>query len=83
LLQAMACNVPVVASANAGNVDWVDDGVTGFLFPIADIDALDEAIERVLDSDHEVSVSARRRVEESADWQRNIYALQPLLQNLN
>ena len=83
LLQAMACRVPVIASANAGNVDWVDDGVTGFLFPIADIDALDEAIERVLDSDHEVTSAARQRVEESADWQRNIHALQPLLQNLD
>jgi len=83
LLQAMACNVPVVASANAGNVDWVDDGVTGFLFPIADIDALDEAINRALDSGHEVIDAARRRVEESADWQRNIHALQPLMQNLD
>jgi len=83
LLQAMACNVPVVASANAGNVDWVDDGVTGFLFPIADIDALDGAINRALDSGHEVIDAERRRVEESADWQRNIHALQPLLQNLD
>jgi len=83
LLQAMACNVPVVASANAGNVDWVDDGVTGFLFPIADIDALDDAINRALDPHQEMTGAARRRVEESADWQRNIHALQPLLQNLD
>jgi len=83
LLQAMACNVPVVASANAGNVDWVDDGITGFLFPIADIDALDDAINRALDQHHDVTVAARRSVEESADWQRNIHALQPLLQNLD
>ena len=83
LLQAMACNVPVVASANAGNVDWVDDGVSGFLFPIADIDGLDDALKRALDSDHEMAHAARRRVEQSADWQRNIHALQPLLQNLD
>jgi len=79
LLQAMACKVPVVASANAGNVDWVDDGLTGFMFPIADIDALDDAIKRALDPHHEVTGAARRRVEESADWQRNIHALQPIL----
>ena len=83
LLQAMACHVPVVASANAGNVDWVDDGVTGFLFPIADIGALDDAINRALDPDHDVTVSARRLVEESADWQRNIHVLPPMLQNLD
>jgi len=81
LLQAMSCNVPVVASANAGNVDWVDDHVTGLLFPIADIDALDTAITQALVSGHETTTAARWSVEDRADWQKNIYALQPILQS--
>ncbi len=80
LLQAMACNVPVAASANAGNVDWIDDGATGFLFPIADIDALDTAIDHALTSEPAVLRAARSRVEECANWERNIHALQPILQ---
>ena len=80
LLQAMACNVPVVASANAGNVDWIDDGATGFLFPIADIDALDAAVDRALSTEPALVRAARSRVEESANWEQNIHALQPILQ---
>lgn len=83
MLQAMACKVPVVASANAGNVDWVDEGVTGFLFPIADINALDAAIERALSSDSILLRAARSQVEKDANWQRNIHALQPILQGGN
>jgi len=79
LLQAMACKVPVAASENVGNVDWVDDGATGFLFPIADIDALDAAIDRALHADPVILQAARSRVEESANWERNIRALLPLL----
>lgn len=79
LLQAMACGVPVAASANAGNVEWIDDGGTGFLFPIADIDAIDAAIEKALSADPSIPKAARSRVEELANWQRNIHSLRPLL----
>ena len=80
LLQAMACNVPVAASANAGNVDWIDDGATGFLFPIADIDALDVALHRALSPDPVILQAARSRVEQHANWQRNFHSLSPILQ---
>ena len=80
LLQAMACNVPVVASANAGNTDWIEDAVTGFLFPIADIEALDAAIEAALGSNPEIPKTARSRVAEQADCKRNIPALRPLVE---
>lgn len=80
LLQAMACNVPVVASANAGNIDWIEDGVTGSLFPITDIEALDAAIEVALGSNPEIPRNARSRVEEYANLERNTQALQPILQ---
>lgn len=79
LLQAMACGVPIAASANAGNVQWIEDGVTGFLFPIADIDAIDAAIEKALKDDPSIPKAARSRVEESANWQRNIHSLRPVL----
>ena len=79
LLQAMACGVPVVASANTGNLDWIEDGVTGFLFPIADIGALSSALSRAFDDGLDVTEQARAQVELRADWQRNIQQLIPLL----
>jgi sugar transferase (PEP-CTERM/EpsH1 system associated) len=40
ILEAMACRLPVLATAVGGNVELVDDGVTGALVAGADLDAL-------------------------------------------
>jgi glycosyltransferase involved in cell wall biosynthesis len=39
-LEAMACGVPVVASKAGGLPEVIDHGVTGFLHPIGDVDAM-------------------------------------------
>lgn len=79
LLQAMACEVPVVASENTGNLDWVEEGATGFLFPIADTHALNAALSRALQRGRSVIRSARIQVEQRANWQSNVQQLIPLL----
>ncbi|MEV4759309.1 glycosyltransferase [Micromonospora sp. NPDC049559] len=48
-LEAMACGVPVVASAVGGLIDTVVDGLTGDLVPPRDPDALGVALRRLLD----------------------------------
>lgn len=47
-LEANACGVPVVASASGGVEDAVADGRSGLLVPPRDIDALADALERIL-----------------------------------
>ncbi|MEI8321051.1 MAG: glycosyltransferase family 4 protein [Alphaproteobacteria bacterium] len=42
LCEAMAVGLPVIASACSGNVDVVQDGVNGLLFPIEDVTVLTE-----------------------------------------
>ena len=79
LLQAMACGVPIVASANAGNIEWIEDSVTGFLFPIADIAALNASLDQALDHGTTVTQAAIDEVAQRADWQRNITRLTPVL----
>jgi glycosyltransferase involved in cell wall biosynthesis len=46
-LEAMACGVPVVASATGGLVNAVEDGVTGIHVPVGDARALANAITRL------------------------------------
>jgi len=79
LLQAMACGVPVVASMNAGNVDWVHNEEAGFTFPIGDIGALSAAIDVAMERGSRVTAKARRSVLERADWHRNIRKVTALL----
>jgi D-inositol-3-phosphate glycosyltransferase len=50
-LEAMACGVPVVASAVGGLADTVVDGVTGDLVPPRDAWALGRALRRLLGDD--------------------------------
>jgi len=80
LLQAMACGVPVVASANPGNADWVTDGVTGFVFPVGDTAALAHAIQHA--HGDSVTDAALAQVRERADWKRNMRLLKEFLTTL-
>jgi glycosyltransferase involved in cell wall biosynthesis len=48
ILEAMAARLPVVSTRVMGASEAVDDGVTGLLTPIGDIDALAGAIEKIV-----------------------------------
>ena len=61
ILEAMAAGVPVVATASEGALEIIDDGVTGLIVPIDDVDALAAAISRLLDDP-----SLRERLAENA-----------------
>lgn len=60
ILEAMACGVPVLATATEGARELVEDGVTGRMVPTGDAEALAAAMGALLDDAHaRASLAAR------------------------
>ena len=60
-LEAMACEVPVVASRVGGLPEVIEDGVNGFLHPLDDLDGMAASVIRLVNDD-----ALRRRVADAA-----------------
>lgn len=66
-LEAMSCGTPVVGTSGSGMVEVVEDGVSGFLHPVGDVDAMAASARELLDDDEKwatFSAAARRRAVE-------------------
>lgn len=75
VLEAMAMQVPVVASNIGGIPEAVEQDSTGILVPVADAEALASALRRVLDDDELASrlgEAARRRVLDEFEAQASL-----------
>lgn len=62
-LEAMACKVPTIATDVGGVPELIDDGVTGLLYPVGDVDAMaDGAVTLLKDRDRlEIMRDAARK----------------------
>jgi type III pantothenate kinase len=72
-LEAMACGVPVIASAVGGMIDSVVDGRTGVHVPPRDPDRLAEAARELLADRrrrHDYGAAGARRARRLFDWRR-------------
>ena len=74
LMEAMASGLPCLVSDIAGNKEWIEEGVNGWLFRDGDVDDLAEKILFAIKKKREfkkIGELARRTAEERADWMRN------------
>jgi len=74
LMEALACGMPCLVSDIAGNREWVEEGVNGWLFRDGDVDELVEKILNAIKirrSFKKIGEAARKTAEEKADWSKN------------
>lgn len=74
-VEAMACGVPVVASNVDGFLETVEDGVTGFLAPCGDVEALAEHLLRLCQDTalrSQMGEAGRERVLRLFDFKKNV-----------
>ena len=58
-LEAMACEVPTIGTAVGGVPELIQDGVTGLLFPVGDVDAMAQAAVALLKDRDRLQAMAR------------------------
>lgn len=77
ILEAMASGLPVLATASGGNVELVEEGFNGSLFPVGDYRALGVLILQQLsdpDQSKALGKNAQRRVSDSFTWEKTVEA---------
>lgn len=80
-VEAMSCELPIVATSAEGLVEVIDDGKTGFLVPIDDVDAMAYHMKILYDNPklrRDMGRAGRNKVMEKYDWQRNVEVMEDL-----
>jgi glycosyltransferase involved in cell wall biosynthesis len=75
IIEAMASGLPVITTANCAGPDLIEDGVTGFIIPIRDVDAICEKLAWIHDHPQDaMEMGERARLRAStltqADYRR-------------
>jgi glycosyltransferase involved in cell wall biosynthesis len=79
LLEAMACGLAPVVTDIAGNREWIENGVNGFLFPPRNSEALAERINKLIE-DPQLRKSFGRKctqiIAQRATWEKCVSSME-------
>ena len=81
LLEAMACQIPVLATESGGPLDFIKSGITGVLVPPKDADKLAAEIENILLNKNRAKMLAaegRKFVEQNYDVRKTVKKVENL-----
>lgn len=85
VMEAMAAGLPVVATAVGGVPELVEEGVSGFLTPNEDVDALATALQQLIDNTElrkAMGAAALRRACEQFDIRHTVRAYEALYEQI-
>lgn len=80
-VEAMACGLPVAATAAEGFVEVIKDGNTGFIVPKNDYEQLAEKILELINNEElrkKMGQNGRERALELYDWEKNVTQMEEL-----
>ncbi len=78
LMEALACGRAALVSDIPGNIEWIEDGKTGWLFRDGDENGLAEKLEKIAGRRNDlvaIGQAARALAETRADWNTNFQKL--------
>lgn len=82
-IEAMACEVPVIATDTPGFSEVIEDNITGFIVPIKDEEKMAKRIIDMINMTYnerrEIGLRGRKRVEELYNFEENIKELEKAL----
>lgn len=85
LIEAMACELPVIASRVDGFVEVMEEEKTGFLFEIGDYVELANKLEKLLKNSSlcfDFGKNGRKRVIENYNWEENVIYMEKIYKKL-
>jgi glycosyltransferase involved in cell wall biosynthesis len=78
VLEALACGLPVIVSANTGSKEMVRDGEDGFVVPIRDVEALKQKILLLYEDPHTQQKMAQAAAQRASQFTWDGYARRAL-----
>jgi glycosyltransferase involved in cell wall biosynthesis len=84
-MEAIACGIPVIATPVGSIPEYVEDGITGFLFARRDVDALAEKLNALLRSPkarETVGTAARKAIVQRGNWEQTAQKINHVLHEL-
>lgn len=86
VVEAMACEIPVIATKVAGFQEVVRDGETGILVDVDDAQAMADAMKKLYDDKElreQYGKAGRKRVQNLYNWNENVDEMITLYRNVS
>lgn len=84
-VEAAACSVPVIASDTGGLPEVVEDGKTGLIVPVDDIERTVNAMQKLTDPDlrKSMGIEGRKMVFKKYEWKKNVDKMMKIYEGLS